>query len=189
MTAVLLVDTDQYSLAVTGTTTARRRVSNRDEAGDWQDLGDLLLQDVFISDCLVDGDHGPLLVHERMLARFKSGEAVIRFDRLGTPPVYPSTAFAFPDRRLSLDDIERLTVPSLLPEAVKTGFARRYDFWDDNHRGKMECGARSRCENGNGRDRKTSVCLMCSGVSRKRGQGLKPKARYKVSALSMKSAV
>jgi len=127
--AAVLADTEEYHLEVAGAIQARRRISQWDEVGDWCDLDGRVLQDIFVPDCILDGEDGPILWREKMREHFEAGRAVVRLDRLDAPAAPPAMASLFPDRQLTIANIERLTAPALLPEAVKPGLARRYEFW------------------------------------------------------------
>ncbi|MBE9917907.1 hypothetical protein G8C92_28305 [Paenibacillus donghaensis] len=133
--ALLFMDTEEYHVSINGEQHFALRISNWDEYGNWEDLDEDLLQEVFIEDCLIKSDEEVMMFREKMLEYFKSGRSVTIPDKVKTVGQV-DIPYLFDNTDISMENLFRLANSILMPNEAIESEGLKYEFWleDDFYR-------------------------------------------------------
>ncbi|WP_339190957.1 hypothetical protein MKX33_13360 [Paenibacillus sp. FSL R5-0490] len=124
----LLVSTDQYTIQVQGQRNVKRQLEEWEDLGPWRGFDMLAL---FVPECVIDEDTEPFPWREEMLKRLQQGQPVINRKYIHADESEPDVPDWFEDHRITAENIERLTHPSLLPVREEDELLNSYEFWLD----------------------------------------------------------
>lgn len=124
----LLVSTEQYKIQVQGQRNVKRQLEEWEDLGPWRGSDMLTL---LVPECVIDEDTEPFPWREEMLRRLQQGQPVINRKYIHAEQSEPAVPDWFEDHRITAENIERLTHPSLLPVREEDELLNSYEFWLD----------------------------------------------------------
>ncbi len=126
--ACVFADTEEYHVSINGELQFTRRISNWDDQGEWDELDDEELLEVFTKECLFETGDGLFMHRAVMLDCFETGRPVLITDNLTTSE-QESIPFLFADAKLSVENVQRLAESLLMPEQADEAGHAAYEFW------------------------------------------------------------
>ncbi|MGE8206791.1 hypothetical protein ACQKP0_19965 [Heyndrickxia sp. NPDC080065] len=126
--ALLFMDTDEYYVSIKGEQQFILRISNWDEFGNWDDLDDELLQEVFVQECLLKLDEKLYFNRGRMLDYFEIRHSVIIPDKVKRVEEV-DIPFLFENADISIGNLLRLADSNLMPYEAGENKSLKYEFW------------------------------------------------------------
>src|SRR5690606_3390451 len=127
--ATLFIDTDEYHVNIDGKKDIGLSIGSLGTSGLWLEPDAAMLATVLQPDCVTEEDGEPSLWREKMLEYFEAGTSVIQRNGVEEAAKLPEIPVIFAGDAISTANLQRLTLPSLMPETPLTEHVYTYECW------------------------------------------------------------